>query len=149
MRRFRYCVSILACSVACSVAEATTLQQPTGTVLVNQGQGFKSATDGTMIKPGDRVMAPAGERIELAYSDTCKLTIEPGAVVTVPSGSPCEKTALAPPAKLGGCSLKDDPQGCDIEPERDRSHFLLGAAALGMYAGVMIWVTNDDDGASP
>ena len=142
-----YCASILLISAG---AQAGNLKSSVNAVLINQGQGFKPATDRMVIKPGDRVMAPVGERIELAYSDTCKLTIQPGAVVTVPAEAPCEKSSnWAPPTKLGGCSLKDDPQGCHIEPERDRSHFLLGAAALGTYAGVMIWVTHDDDGASP
>jgi hypothetical protein len=68
--------------------------------------------------------------------------------VIVPAEAPCEKSSsLVSPTKLGGCSLKDDPQGCHIEPEQDRSRFLLGAGALATYAGVMIWV--HDDGASP
>ena len=145
MRVAMYCASILLISAG---AQAGNLKSSVNAVLINQGQGFKPATDRMIIKPGDRVMAPAGERVEIVYSNaSCKLTIEPGSVVTVP---PCEKTALLPPAKLGGCSLKGDSEGCHIEHEdRPRSHFLLGAAALGTYAGVMIWVTHDDDGASP
>ena len=147
MRGISYCVSLFVCTLSCFAAEAATVAQPSARILLNQGKGFKPATDRMAIKPGDQVMVAAGESVEIAYSERCKLTIEPGAVVTIPARSPCEKTAIAPPEKLGGCSLKDDWQACHIEPERPRSHFLLGVGALGVYAGTMIWLT--DNSASP
>ena len=83
MRIAMYCVWILLTTAA---AQAANLQRSANAVLVNQGEGFKPATDRMVIKPGDRVMAPAGRRVEITYSDVCKLTIQPGAVVAVP---PC------------------------------------------------------------
>ena len=63
MRIALYCVSIFLITAA---AQAANLQPSAGAVLVNQGQGFKPATDLMVIKPGDRVMAPAGARVEIS-----------------------------------------------------------------------------------
>jgi hypothetical protein len=98
-------------------------------VLVNQG---KPATDRMVIKPGDRVMAPAGARVEISYDDGCRLTIQSGAVVTVPQ---LRKGSVCSSGKAGGCSERDDPDPCRIEREGEHDDWLLivgGAVAVGM-----------------
>ena len=139
------CVSIILLSAA---TQAATLQHSQGQVLINQGSGFRPAAADVVIKPGDRIMATPGARVVIAYNKQCKMTLEPGAVVTVPAQPPCEKTAFAPPAKLGGCSLKDDPDGCRIEPEReDYTHLLIVGGAIGLAVGGLLLL--EDNGASP
>lgn len=144
MRIALYCVSIVLFTAA---AQAGNSQPSPITLLVNQGEGFKPATDRMVIRPGDRVMALASERVEIVYSNaSCKLTIQPGAVVIVPL---CDKTALAPPSKLGGCSENDDPDPCRIEREGEHDDWLLivgGAVALGVGAVLLL---ESDHGASP
>ncbi len=86
-----------------------------GSVLVNQGEVFEEAGNGTSLKANDRVMAMENARAEVRFFEGCEMIVEPGEVVVVPEQLPChcgnfekEDGPVARLAELtGDASLKD------------------------------------------
>ena len=70
----------MAASVTCSAA---TIQSVSGTVLLNQGDGFKPISGQAQAKVGDRIMARAGSSADIVYADGCRVKVQPGAVTTI------------------------------------------------------------------
>ena len=68
---------------------AATLTAQQGTVLVNQGDEFVTATDAQALLAGDRVMVMEGGSAEITFTDGCVLPLESGSLVDVPELSTC------------------------------------------------------------
>ncbi len=98
-------VAILALSVS-SLAQAATLGSVSGTVLVNQGNGFVAAKAGAL-KAGDTVMSRKDGNAVIAYDGGCAVKVAPGSVVTVAAKSPCAQLA----GKVAGTYNSDLPAG--------------------------------------
>ena len=81
---------IAAPAIAADSAASITAQQ--GTVLVNQGDEFVTATDAQALNPGDRVMVMEGGSAELTFTDGCVLPMEQGSMLEVPAISTCAGT---------------------------------------------------------
>ena len=60
-----------------------------GSVLVNQGEVFEEAGNGTSLKAKDRVMAMENARAEVRFFEGCEMIVEPGEVLVVPDQLPC------------------------------------------------------------
>lgn len=66
-----------------------TLSAQEGTVLVNQGEEFVTATDAQALMAGDRVMVMEGASATITYADGCALPLIAGTLVELPAQSPC------------------------------------------------------------
>ncbi len=83
-----------------AVANAATLVDLSGKVLVNAGKGFKAGAEAQSVSSGYRVMASANSQVTVQYDDGCRVSVNPGKVYTVLAKSPC--AALASGAPAGG-----------------------------------------------
>lgn len=146
MRRY---VAVLFCVALGSTAHGATIE---GNLSVNHGSGFEPASAGAVLRPGDSVMAQPGAGGAIVYSPQCRVPVEAGNIHVVSAEAPCSaSTEWAPPAGLGGCSLKGDSRECQVEEEPDRRHLLIGAAVVAAGVGAIILLNDDDDNkpASP
>ena len=66
-----------------------TLSAQQGTVLVNPGDEFVTATESQALLAGDRVMVMEGGSAELTFTDGCVLPLVSGSLVDVPETSTC------------------------------------------------------------
>jgi hypothetical protein len=82
-------------------AQAALLNNVQGTVTVNQGDGFKPASGGAVVSPGDRVRVASGSA-DIVYDNGCAVHVWAGQVVAI---------QYAPPSCSGssGAGLKDPP----------------------------------------
>lgn len=84
-------LSVLAGS-ACSAA---TIQPIKGDVSINHGQGFQKVDGATEAGEGDIVMvSPEGSAV-VSYADGCKISLQPGMVMTIAPLSPCAAGSYA------------------------------------------------------
>ena len=114
---FRITAAIAATLLASSAFAAepvATLGDQTGTVLVNQGEEFTTATENQALQAGDRVMLMEGASATLTFADGCALPLEAGSLLEVPAQSTCAG-AVANVQKIGptyaqavGSGAKDD-----------------------------------------
>jgi hypothetical protein len=82
--------SMLLTSVAFAAEEGTaTLSSQQGTVLVNQGEEFVTASGSQVLNAGDRVMVMEGGSAEITYADGCVLPLAAGSMVSVAAMSTC------------------------------------------------------------
>ena len=72
-----------------ATAQAATVRNVAGSVLVDRGSGFQRVTGDVTVAPGDRVLANAGGSANIVYSENCIVKVDPGAVVTVIPASQC------------------------------------------------------------
>jgi hypothetical protein len=82
-------VALLMASQAGAAQPHATLAGIDGTVMVNQGEQFRTAADGMSLKAGDRVMIMTGGSATLSFDADCVIPLESNSIVTVPEGSPC------------------------------------------------------------
>ena len=82
-----------------------------GTASINQGQGFQAIFTRVQGNVGDSVMVGPGGSAKITYDDGCQQDVNPGAVVTIQSPSPCASGAFAQTgdpafwAVLGGTAI--------------------------------------------
>ena len=81
--------SLLLSSVGFAADGSATLSNQQGTVLVNQGEQFITATQAQALKAGDRVMVMEGGSAELTFSDGCVLPLASGSMAVVSEFSTC------------------------------------------------------------
>lgn len=103
MKNIFVAFGVLASLVACSAANAAMIENISGGVKVNRGEGFSPLSGSTDLAPGDRVMVGKGGSASLVYADGCRVSLMTG-VTTVPAKSPCSFRAQAGGADdlLGG-----------------------------------------------
>ncbi len=92
--------SLLLSSTAFAAEGAATLSNQQGTVLVNQGEEFVTATEAQALKAGDRVMVMEGGSAQVTFSDGCVLPLTAGSMFVVSDGSDCAGS-LAAVQKIG------------------------------------------------
>ena len=61
-----------------------------GMVLVNQGQGFRPAVPGQVLRTGDRVIVTTHGGARLTYVGGCSVSLAPGSMATIGSLAPCK-----------------------------------------------------------
>lgn len=74
---------------------AATLSAQQGTVLVNQGDEFITASEAQPLLAGDRVMVMEGGSAEITFTDGCVLPLESGSLLDVPALSTCAGTVAS------------------------------------------------------
>jgi len=70
-------------------AEAATLVDIRGEVLVNTGSGFVAANGPTAIAPGHQVFIRPGGSAQIVFGDGCKVPVAHERVVQIGASSPC------------------------------------------------------------
>ena len=77
-----------------------TLGQQQGTVMVNQGEVFATATENQALSAGDRVLVMEGASATLVFSDGCELPLVEGSLLEVGAASPCAGLVMLSEAAL-------------------------------------------------
>lgn len=132
----------LACglgSPAYAANTEATLSAAEDNVMINQGAQFVPAQVGNLLAAGDRVMVAQGRAAEVTFNDGCKLKVQPGTVVTIPSASTCKGgVALVQSTNPGQTGALGASAGA--EPP-----FALGIAALAVAGYVVVHNANASD----
>lgn len=89
MIRTALILSALFAAPAFAADSAATLSAQQGTVLVNQGDEFITATEAQPLLAGDRVMVMEGGSAEITFADGCVLPLASGSLLDVPAISTC------------------------------------------------------------
>ena len=73
-----------------------------GAVMINQGGAYVTASSGTVLRAGDRIVAMEGGAAQLQYADGCAISVGSTAMATVGASSPCGAGLVrsAQPAQL-------------------------------------------------
>ncbi len=87
--------SLLLSSTAFAAEGAATLSNQQGTVLVNQGEEFITATEAQVLKAGDRVLVMEGGSAEVIFNDGCVLPLASGSMAVVSDLSTCAGSVAA------------------------------------------------------
>lgn len=95
MIRTALILSALVAAPAFAADSVATLSAQQGTVLVNQGDEFVTATDAQALLAGDRVMVMEGGSAEITFADGCVLPLASGSLVDVPETSTCAGTVAS------------------------------------------------------
>lgn len=95
MIRTALILSALVAAPAFAADPAATLTAQQGTVLVNQGDEFITATEAQALQAGDRVMVMEGGSAEITFTDGCVLPLVSGSLVDVPEISTCAGAVAA------------------------------------------------------
>jgi hypothetical protein len=102
---------------------AATIEPGQGDLSVNQGQGFKPVNSRVDANVGDSVMVGPGGGATIVYDDGCKVDVQPGAVATISSLSPCASGSNAEDVNWAG--------------------IVWGAAVVGVSVGGVLAATNN------
>jgi len=96
--RKRNLVRVLCIGCAMLIANpswAITVEPGSGQLSINQGKGFKPVKHRINANVGDAVMVGPGGTATVVYDDGCKINVQPGAVITIESLSPCASASNA------------------------------------------------------
>jgi len=119
------------------------VDQVRGEVLVSKGAGFVRATNATLVRPGDRVLARSGAA-RLVYANGCSVQMASGTLATVAATSPC--------GAKSGTLVKDRDFSRDQGGE-DAGFFSAGyvlpAIAGIAVIGIAAYVASDTNSSSP
>ena len=145
MKRLSVLIAASLLAVPAFAAESVaTLSSQEGTVLVNQGEEFATASDNQALMAGDRVMLMENASAELTFADGCALPLVAGSMVEIPAVSPCAggvaKTQNVGPtyAQAPGSRASDD--------DDDTAAYLVFGGAL---AYIVYEVIGDDYSKTP
>lgn len=92
MIRTALILTALIAAPAFAAEPAASLSAQEGTVLVNQGEQFITATEAQVLNAGDRVMVMEGGTAEITFTDGCVLPLAAGSMIEVPAVSTCAGT---------------------------------------------------------
>ena len=161
-------VAVAITSAASSVHSAT-VTAPSGSVLINQGDGFKSALEVTRVVAGTQVFVRPGAQAIITYSSTCRVRIGEGRVWVIASKTPCAAgTQMIDFTQRMGATEGEDLQNLDWDPvvttepqpalpeQAAETGFngttlLVGGLVIGGAVGIIAAVSNgsDDDKPAP
>ena len=126
---------------ALAVEPVGALSTQEGTVLVNQGEEFVTASDAQVLNPGDRVMVMEGGSATVTFADGCVLPLEAGSLIVVPAQSTCAG-AVATTEKVGPSYAQA--VGDDVDDQSDGEK-LAKAAIIGGTLLAMALILHDDE----
>ena len=146
MRKSKIAV-FASCALLClpHIATAATVSGPSGTVLINEGNGFQPLTGAADLSAGGRVMVRPGGAATIAYTNNCVVKVGSG-VWTVQPTAPCAngqgEIDLTERMNHSG-SLKD-------APYHHHDHaFLIGGLIVGggLLVGCIVSWCHDNGGS--
>ena len=122
-----------ACGVLCLpyVADAATVANHGGSVLVSKGDGFSPIANNTDLAPGGQVMVRPGGLAKITYSNECTVRVGPG-VWQVQPVAPCANGN----AEIDFTGRMNDgvvtvPTEPALAPAPSGTWLLIGAAVIG------------------
>jgi hypothetical protein len=124
---------LAACAVLCLpyVANAATVANQGGTVLVSRGEGFAPIASDTDLAPGGQVMVKPGGLAKITYSNECAVRVGPG-VWQVQPAAPCAKgTAEIDFTGRMNDGVVTGPTEPAAAPAMGGTWLLIGAAVVG------------------
>jgi hypothetical protein len=122
-----------------STANAATLMDVSGSVLVNKGEGFVTATGSIELNVGDKVMVGEGGFATVSY-DNCAVALDKPTLHAVAKVAPCDAPVISPVADI------DPPvaAGLPVLPL-----LLIGTAGtVGTYFAIKKFRNNRDEPTS-
>lgn len=125
-------LSLLATSAVAADSVAT-LSSQEGTVLVNQGEEFVTASDAQGLLAGDRVMVMEGGNATITFADGCVLPLASGSLVEVPELSTCAG-AVASVEQIGPTYAQA--VGSAVRAEPASTWWVFGTFAVGIGVAV-------------
>ena len=137
---YKLALALLGTSIAFTAAASATVAsiEGKGAVMVNQGDGFRPATKGMRLNPGDRVMVQDDSEAKLQFDDECSYEVDENKIITIPDKSPC----------AGGNVVAQElnPSGEGAVGGGTTGTGNGGVAVMaGIVAAVDIWWLNEDD----
>jgi len=116
-----------------------------GEILITRSNGSVSGTEGSTLRPGDRLIVLEGGRGSIRFADGCTYPLSDHAIFTVPATSPCATgwtPAVASQGLTGGAAAAGAaPFGLGTVPVGILPEILGAAAAVGA-----IFNTSNDSG---
>ena len=82
-------LATLALATSAFAGDGVSLSKVSGDVLVNQGHGFRPATSGMTLHPGDRVLVTLNGAAGLNWSGGCGVALGGGSMATISGATPC------------------------------------------------------------
>jgi len=122
--RTKLLLGALYCLLTASPCFAATVQPIQGTLYISRGQGWQPVSGPTEANVGEAVMVEPGGLAAIVYPDGCKFGVQPGAITTIRSTSPC----LNPFTGKQDATASDPPDSALAVT----GAALLGAAGLGV-----------------
>lgn len=120
-----------------------TLTGQEGTVLVNQGEQFITASDAQALLPGDRVMVMEGGSATVIFNDGCELVLASGSLASIPAESTCAG-AVASVEQIGPSYAQAiGAPGSQAERDRDRRN-RLAPWIFGTWAAGIAYALSED-----
>jgi hypothetical protein len=89
----------LAALTMISAANAATLTDISGSVLVNKGEGFVATTGAIELNVGDKVMVGEGGFATVSY-DNCAIALDKPTLHAVSKVAPCDAPVISPAADI-------------------------------------------------
>ena len=124
--------------------DAVQLKQIQGSVMVNQGEVYRTATEGMALKVGDRVMVMEGGSMVVIYPDGCVADFKDNQIITIEPVSTCEGGTAQYQAK--GPLYADPMGGGGGSGDPDYTPYLFGGSLIG--GAVIISNSGNDNTAS-
>jgi hypothetical protein len=109
--------AVLLSATACPAA---TLVPVHGQLSINHGQGFEQVNGPIEANTGDSVMVSPDGSANVLYADGCKITLQPGSVMTIAELSPCASGSYA------------QEQGTDWQDRNNVAAWVAGGVMLGV-----------------
>ncbi|GAB2496080.1 FecR family protein [Arenimonas alkanexedens] len=149
MLRNALLIAALSATPALAAEPAAILSTQEGTVLVNQGDEFVTATENQALVAGDRVLVMEGARAEITFTDGCVLPLPEGSMLDLPAVSTCAG-ATAQLQKIGPSLAQAEESAENAEPKATGVNpYLIGAGAVLVVAALMQSGGGNDRPASP
>lgn len=104
-----------------------------GTVLVNQGEQFVTASASQMLAAGDRVLVMEGGSAKITFNDGCAMSLASGSMVAIPAKSTCAG-AVASVESIGPSYAQAVGAEEDDDPDTAVVTFWMGAAIIAIIA---------------
>lgn len=95
MRRFVGALCFGLSLLVATASSAATIEPIKGDLSINRGQGFQKVDGIIEAKEGDAVMVSPDGSAGVTYPDGCKVSLEPGMVMTIAALSPCASRSYA------------------------------------------------------
>lgn len=112
---------------------SATITGQEGTVLVNQGEQFVTASDAQALIAGNRVMVMEGGSAEITFADGCVLPLASGSLLEVPAVSTCA-SKVASVQRIGPSYAQAVGDSNDDDPSTAKVTFWVGAALIAIVA---------------
>jgi hypothetical protein len=130
-------------------AEGPRLSAVTGSVMISQNGRFVPASNGAVLRAGDRVVASSGSA-RLVYGDGCNVAVSARSMATVAAASPCAggssglvKVSTAAQGQQGYNDDGSEKTGVWHRAGMSDGRYLW--VAFGIITGVAVYTALEDD----